>query len=278
MRFRAPSVFNSQTSDGYAPAYFAKNVVKGKSIPISVAAYTDPGNEIDAQEKGIRVKDKNLIHSLPQLHAVSYCESAVRSVKYSPVGGPYPNCLKNTDTISPQLEQIDTSNSDHKISRQHSSGDLRSLAPAIRAKQPSAYSSLCDWVSHLSIEVGYVVEREMLRIPSTRNVGIIGRAWHPDTTKGEYSSSISVKSDTDVSLGSPEKRPSTESIAKENALGGRQRFIIKKRQSKERPEAAKFTAARRERVIQIAKMEGANGKVWIQRCVGLGAEKSAAHA
>ena len=56
-------------------------------------------------------------------------------------------------------------------------GDLKLLSPASRSKQPSAYSSLCDWVSHLASSVDYVVEREMLRIPSTRNVGIVGRAW-----------------------------------------------------------------------------------------------------
>ena len=44
-----------------------------------------------------------------------------------------------------------------------------------RKKQKSAYSSLCDWVAHLAGRVGYEVEREWLRLPSTRNVGIIGR-------------------------------------------------------------------------------------------------------
>ena len=58
-------------------------------------------------------------------------------------------------------------------------GDLKSLSIKARAKQPSAYSTLCDWVSHLASEVGYEVEREMLRIPSTRNVGIVGRNTKP---------------------------------------------------------------------------------------------------
>ena len=59
-------------------------------------------------------------------------------------------------------------------------GDLKNLNPKSRAKQPSAYSSLCDWVAHLSARVGYKVEREMLRLPSTRNVGLICRTWMPD--------------------------------------------------------------------------------------------------
>lgn len=55
-------------------------------------------------------------------------------------------------------------------------GDLKDLNAKARAKQPSAYSSLCDWVAHLAARVGYRVEREILRMPSTRNVGIVGRA------------------------------------------------------------------------------------------------------
>ena len=58
-------------------------------------------------------------------------------------------------------------------------GDLKNLGIKARSKQPSAYSSLCDWVSHLSMSVGYEVEKEMLRLPSTRNMGIIGRTMAP---------------------------------------------------------------------------------------------------
>ena len=59
-------------------------------------------------------------------------------------------------------------------------GNLKDLNANARAKQPSAYSSLCDWVAHLAARVGYKVEREMLRMPSTRNVGIVGRAMMPE--------------------------------------------------------------------------------------------------
>ncbi|KAL8790627.1 MAG: hypothetical protein Q9213_000474 [Squamulea squamosa] len=54
-------------------------------------------------------------------------------------------------------------------------GSLKDLNPASRSKQPSAYAALCDWVSHLSMAVGYEVEKEMLRLPSTRNTGLVGR-------------------------------------------------------------------------------------------------------
>ena len=54
-------------------------------------------------------------------------------------------------------------------------GDLKALSKQARAKQPSAYASLCDWVENLAVRVGYEAEREMLRLPSTRNLGIVAR-------------------------------------------------------------------------------------------------------
>ncbi|KAI7218561.1 DUF1613-domain-containing protein [Hortaea werneckii] len=40
---------------------------------------------------------------------------------------------------------------------------------------PSAYATLCSYICSLSEEVGYIPEKEVLRIPSTRNQSIIGR-------------------------------------------------------------------------------------------------------
>ncbi len=105
LRFRAPSVFNSNSADDLAPSYFAAHVNKSKSVAIAVA------------------------------------------------------CSDNEAVFGQGPEQ----------------GDLKDLNPKSKAKQPSAYSSLCDWVAHLAARVGYKVEREMLRLPSTRNVGIVGR-------------------------------------------------------------------------------------------------------
>ena len=111
-RFRAPSVFNGNCADALAPSYFAGQVIKAKSIPLTVP------NSDNAEVSGSG------------------------------------SCLEQ--------------------------GDLRGLSAKSRSKQPSAYSSLCDWVAHLSAKVGYEVEREVLRLPSTRNVGIIGREWRSD--------------------------------------------------------------------------------------------------
>ncbi|KAL8661736.1 MAG: hypothetical protein Q9168_008353 [Polycauliona sp. 1 TL-2023] len=62
---------------------------------------------------------------------------------------------------------------------QPSHGSLKDLTPANRKKQPSAYAALCDWVSQIARAVGYEVEKEMLRLPSTRNTGLIGRRMLP---------------------------------------------------------------------------------------------------
>jgi len=54
------------------------------------------------------------------------------------------------------------------------------------AKQPSAYASLCSWIERLTADVGYEVEKEMLRIPSTRNACIVGRK----TTEAEQGKTL----------------------------------------------------------------------------------------
>ena len=43
------------------------------------------------------------------------------------------------------------------------------------SRPPSAYASLCSYITTLTEYVGYFPEKEMLRIPSTRNAAIIGR-------------------------------------------------------------------------------------------------------
>lgn len=70
----------------------------------------------------------------------------------------------------------------------HDFGGTRFRAPVVRkyvpddgqpkgkkGAQPSAYASLCSWTSALTESMGYVVEKEHLRIPSTRNIAVVGR-------------------------------------------------------------------------------------------------------
>lgn len=106
--------------------------------------------------------------------------------------------------------------------QQPTHGDLKDLARS-KKQQPSAYSSLCDWVAHLAREVGYVVEREVLRLPSTRNVGIVCR-------------------------------------------GGRLRGFEN--------ESGRL---RMERVGLIARKEGADGEVWVERARGIVGSKGNLH-
>lgn len=57
-----------------------------------------------------------------------------------------------------------------------SGAKFRAPPPKSAGKSSSAYSSLVDWVTGIGTECGWEIEKEMLRIPSTRNTGLIGRA------------------------------------------------------------------------------------------------------
>ncbi|KAK6006515.1 hypothetical protein QM012_006925 [Aureobasidium pullulans] len=60
--------------------------------------------------------------------------------------------------------------------RENQAAETGSLKkPAGTKNVQSAYASLCDYVSGLADDVGFVVEAEILRIPSTRNTCILGR-------------------------------------------------------------------------------------------------------
>jgi tRNASer (uridine44-2'-O)-methyltransferase len=59
----------------------------------------------------------------------------------------------------------------HALSGAH----FRAPLPKPPGASNSAYASLVAWVSKLAEECGWKVEREMLRIPSTRNTALIGR-------------------------------------------------------------------------------------------------------
>ncbi|KAF4119834.1 tRNASer (uridine44-2'-O)-methyltransferase [Geosmithia morbida] len=56
------------------------------------------------------------------------------------------------------------------------SGDkYRAPPPRDKTKPSSTYASLVDWVTQIAEECNWEVETEMLRIPSTRNTGLLGR-------------------------------------------------------------------------------------------------------
>ncbi|KUJ23248.1 DUF1613-domain-containing protein [Mollisia scopiformis] len=59
----------------------------------------------------------------------------------------------------------------------HALSGIRFRAPSPKTSGPptSAYASLVAWVTKLATDCGWNVEKEMLRIPSTRNTALIGR-------------------------------------------------------------------------------------------------------
>ncbi|KAM3501999.1 hypothetical protein MY10362_005146 [Beauveria mimosiformis] len=52
---------------------------------------------------------------------------------------------------------------------------FRAPPPRDKTKPKSTYASLVDWVARIAEDCGWRVETEMLRIPSTRNTGLLGR-------------------------------------------------------------------------------------------------------
>ena len=171
---------------------------------------------------GMRFRAPSVFNSLSaDNHAPAYFAKEIKSTKSVSI---------NVESDLEEQPDEDIDNLHHSLSTPRSaapnhqrltskpgspeSGDLKLLSLASRSKQPSAYSSLCDWVSYLASSVDYVVEREMLRIPSTRNVGIVGRT----RVEGMMT---------------------------------------------------KDEVARRAKVLGIVRKEGADGKMWVERCGGL---------
>ncbi|KUI61292.1 tRNA (uracil-O(2)-)-methyltransferase [Cytospora mali] len=58
---------------------------------------------------------------------------------------------------------------------------FRAPPPKDKTASSSAYNSLCEWVARIASDCGWKVEREMLRIPSTRNTAFVGRCSAGDT-------------------------------------------------------------------------------------------------
>lgn len=58
---------------------------------------------------------------------------------------------------------------------------FRASPPKDKAESPSVYNSLCAWVVDIAKDCGWEVEKEMLRIPSTRNAAFVGRRLTNDS-------------------------------------------------------------------------------------------------
>ena len=169
-------------------------------------------------------------------------------------------------TNDPFRTPHDTKKDPTKTLSRPETGNLKVLSPSSRAKQPSAYSSLCDWVSYLASSVDYVVEREILRIPSTRNVGIVGRTWVQDGASKARQEITDRK--TVVAKICSAKDKVQEAIIE----------TVTEADSDDDKVAAKWDGKdddhRRRRVVEIARREGANGAIWVERCGRLAKSQS----
>ncbi|KAK3671523.1 tRNA(Ser) Um(44) 2'-O-methyltransferase [Recurvomyces mirabilis] len=92
------------------------------------------------------------------------------------------------DTRLPQQQQKlqnEHSRVDTALPTKSGTAETGSLSrtPA-QKKMPSAYSSLCSYVGSLAEETGFRPQTEVLRIPSTRNLCIVGRYYRAPEARG----------------------------------------------------------------------------------------------
>ena len=186
-RFRAPSYANGYVADSGAPGFFAgRNAAEGRGRPKHVAIpMPTEGNERRDEE----AEDQESVPPSPTASSISPLPSdevnKTRSKTYNFLNAPSPS--PSVTQLPPMIPSI-TANfsseptstaqnmvSGHRPAQAAETGDLKALSQKARSKQPSAYQSLCSWVVHLADQCGYLVEREYLRVPSTRNYGILGR-------------------------------------------------------------------------------------------------------
>lgn len=91
------------------------------------------------------------------------------------------------------------------------SGELKKK-PRADGKPPSAYATLCRWLERLTTDVGFVTEKEVLRIPSTRNMAIIGRSRQAEWPADE---SVTARRDKIAVIVERETNKSLVSVARD---------------------------------------------------------------
>ncbi|KAK4634385.1 tRNA (uracil-O(2)-)-methyltransferase [Fulvia fulva] len=85
--------------------------------------------------------------------------------------------IKKAPTRLPQQVEVPAGDADDEDRpSKHQAAETGSLKRSeAQRKIPSAYSTLCSYVRSLAIELGFLPEEDVLRIPSTRNSCILGR-------------------------------------------------------------------------------------------------------
>lgn len=93
-----------------------------------------------------------------------------------------PASVKSTIETPVRLPQQATADPETETTRKLHSAETGSLRRAVaQQKMQSAYSTLCSYVASLAEEIGFKPEKDVLRIPSTRNQCILGRFRSQDT-------------------------------------------------------------------------------------------------
>ncbi|KAK1825182.1 tRNA(Ser) Um(44) 2'-O-methyltransferase [Friedmanniomyces endolithicus] len=146
---------------------------------------------------------------------------------------------------APQTADHQSNSAVTKATKSHvpESGSLARTPSQQQKKMPSAYATLCSYVRSLAQDVGFEVEEEVLRIPSTRNLCVVGRR-----RRGRGSRTACGEADADADA---------DAVAEE-------------------------VAARRERVVGIVELEVGRsvevvGGEWIARAEGLGRKPGSGH-
>lgn len=118
-------------------------------------------------------------------HNLSGARFRAPTIPYDPFKQPDQTVLSNAENThighsqpvnSPRQESTGAGAAEVQ-GKGHNTGSL--AKPQNKSKPPSAYATLTVWVAKLSQDVGYVPEKEMLRIPSTRNAAVLGRRSAP---------------------------------------------------------------------------------------------------
>ena len=164
-RFRAPSHGNNWTADNAAPTYFSgrkaqkSNNQSKKHIAIHVPLSSN--HENPEEHKDSLQSETSSISSL-------HSSKTDREHKYHFINAAPLEILPSTTNNHRNTPSITKKQAAEQ-------GDLKTLSAKSRSKTLSGYQALCCWVVHLADQCGYLVEREMLRLPSTRNYGIVCR-------------------------------------------------------------------------------------------------------
>ncbi|SMR52416.1 unnamed protein product [Zymoseptoria tritici ST99CH_1E4] len=124
-----------------------------------------------ARSRGMVAKDKNIPPSLKEAVAIDDDDDESQSVRLSQQDI---QSLDLNDESSNTTATVITANDKMQNTQAAETGSLARNPK--QKKMPSAYSTLCSYVSSLSREVGYTPEEDILRIPSTRNTCVLGRA------------------------------------------------------------------------------------------------------